>query len=63
MDAQSKEVRKVNQVVHCGNGTGESYSVNDGPQRKMTEENEVLRCAQGIFRSLLSTNIHSRFEE
>jgi len=30
------------------NGTGEPYSVNDGPQRTMTEENESLKCAQGI---------------
>ena len=28
---------------------GEANSVNDGPQRKATEENESLKCAQGIL--------------
>ena len=26
------------------NETGESYSLKDGPQRKMMEENEALKC-------------------
>ena len=35
-------------IAAFDNGTRESYSVNDDPQRKMTEENESLKCAQGI---------------
>ena len=50
MDAPSTEVGKANQMVIAAfdNGTGEWHSVNDGPQRKMTEENKSLKCAQGI---------------
>ena len=49
-------------IAAFDNGTGESYSVNNGPQRKMTEENESLKRAQGIFRSLFSTNKRSRLD-
>ena len=31
------------------NGMGELHSVNDGPQRRMTEEIESVRSTQGIL--------------
>ena len=49
-------------IVAFDNGTGESYSLNDDPQRKMTEENESLKCAQGIVRGLVSTDICLRLD-
>jgi len=38
-----------------GKPTREANSVNDGPQRKATEENESLKCAQGILHGPHST--------